>query len=107
MNPGRKKGTPKTGGRTKGTPNKLTVSARDAFQSAFDTIGGAERLGKWAEENETEFFKLFARLIPQDVAVSGHISQTIEHESVLETDRRIEELFAGREARDATQTLPH
>ena len=30
MAPGRKKGTPKTGGRRKGTPNKVTVAVREA-----------------------------------------------------------------------------
>lgn len=30
----RKKGTPKTGGRTKGTPNKLSATAREAIEDA-------------------------------------------------------------------------
>ena len=33
---------------------------------AAQKIGGPERLAQWAEANETEFFKLYARLIPQE-----------------------------------------
>lgn len=62
-------------GRPKGTPNKLTSAARTAFEEAFAGIGGVERLKGWAEENTTEFFKLYARLISQEV---GFDEKTIE-----------------------------
>ena len=52
------------GGRKKGVPNKVTVQAREAFQLAFDGIGGAPALQQWGLANLTEFFKLYARLIP-------------------------------------------
>lgn len=64
---GRPKGIPKTGGRQKGTPNKTTVVAREAFNIAFHGIGGTDALTRWARNNEDEFFKLYARLIPVDV----------------------------------------
>lgn len=60
------KGTPGPG-RPKGSPNKFTRSVRDAFQFAFDELGGGEGLVVWAkadEKNLTEFYKLCARLIP-------------------------------------------
>jgi hypothetical protein len=38
--------------------------ARDSFQAAFEKIGGAEALAAWALDKPTEFFRLFARLIP-------------------------------------------
>lgn len=55
-------------GRPKGSPNKLTSSAKQAFALAFEQIGGARALGQWAAENPTEFYKLFARLIPTELA---------------------------------------
>jgi hypothetical protein len=55
------------GGRTKGTPNKLTASAKQAFALAFDSIGGVEAFAVWATENRTEFYKLYGRLIPTEV----------------------------------------
>ena len=54
-------------GRVKGTPNKSTASAKEAFTLAFKGLGGYEALTKWARNNETEFFKLYARLIPAEV----------------------------------------
>ena len=53
-------------GRPKGSRNKLTRDAKQAFQYAFDKIGGADQLAIWATENTGEFYKLFARMIPVD-----------------------------------------
>lgn len=36
----RRKGAPKTGGRAKGTPNKLTRSAREAIEFCAGELGG-------------------------------------------------------------------
>jgi hypothetical protein len=62
------KGNP---GKPKGAQSHLTKTAKEAFQFAFDKIGGAENLAIWATENTTEFYKLFARLIPVEQQISG------------------------------------
>jgi hypothetical protein len=62
----------KTGGRQSGTPNKLTAAAKDAFSFAFSEIGGAESLADWARANRTEFYKLYARMIPQELTGPGN-----------------------------------
>ena len=57
-------------GRPKGAVNKTTATAKQAFQLAFDKLGGWERLSKWAIEdpdNLKTFYTLYARLIPTDV----------------------------------------
>ncbi len=56
-------GTPGPG-RPKGSKNKASVAAKQAFQEAFDGVGGVEALQNWAKENPTDFFKLFSKLIP-------------------------------------------
>jgi hypothetical protein len=61
----------KTGGRQAGTPNVFTKSAREAFQLAFDGTGGFTALTKWAKANPTEFYKLYARLIPVEHVGEG------------------------------------
>lgn len=72
-------------GRVKGVPNKLTANAREAFQHAFNAIGGPESLAVWAAANPTEFYKLFARLIPNEIsgpngaAVPLNIRWMVEH----------------------------
>lgn len=35
-----------------------------AFQDSFELIGGVPRLAIWADANPTEFYKLYARLLP-------------------------------------------
>ncbi len=65
----------KTGGRTKGVPNKTTTAAKEAFSLAFEGIGGVPALIEWAEENRSDFFKLYARLIP--VELSGEVKARI------------------------------
>ena len=64
------KGQAKTGGRKKGTPNKNTVAVRQALEEAFDGLGGVKALTDWAETNQTEFYKLFAKLLPVQVEAS-------------------------------------
>lgn len=78
MTNGARKAPPNAGkGRKKGTPNKLTSSAKEAFALAFEGLGGAPRLQAWAEENPTEFYKLFARLIPTESHVTGAQGQPL------------------------------
>lgn len=35
-----------------------------SFASAFEMIGGTMRLALWANENPTEFYRLFGKLLP-------------------------------------------
>lgn len=73
---------PAGSGRQKGSPNKLTTSAREAFALAFEGIGGANALKGWALENQTEFFKLYARLIPVEhvgEGGSGPVATVVKH----------------------------
>ena len=63
------KGTPGPG-RPKGVPNKTTVAAKEAFQLAFDDLGGWQGLADWAKsdpDNQKVFYSLYSKLIPQDV----------------------------------------
>jgi len=68
---GRKPGTPKTGGRVKGTPNKTTLIAKEAIALAADKLGGVERLVAWAKEddkNEHSFWStIYPKLLPLQV----------------------------------------
>jgi len=43
----------------------------NAFQDAFDIVGGTTRLALWANENPGEFYKLYARLLPSQAQIIG------------------------------------
>lgn len=71
----------KTGGRTKGTPNKATASMRAAWLDAFDALGGVDGLTAWAVRNPDRFYTLSARLIPPakpEVTVGGVAPDRVE-----------------------------
>jgi hypothetical protein len=70
--PGFRKGV-KVGGRVKGTPNKFTASARQAFELAFSDLQKNKNttLTTWAKLNLSDFYKLYARLIPNEIVGPG------------------------------------
>jgi hypothetical protein len=53
----------------KGTLNKTTRAAKEAFELAFAGLGGVPGLIAWAKKNRGEFYKLYARLIPANLKV--------------------------------------
>lgn len=63
----RPKGSPKLGGRTKGTPNKTTVTVKRVFEETFEKMGGVDRLVIWAQGDPGEFYKLYSKLLPLEV----------------------------------------
>lgn len=84
----------KTGGRQKGTPNKMTVKAKEAIEIAATGLGGAERMIEWAREsdaNERVFWsQIYTKLLPLQVAgdTENPIAiQSIERVIVAATDK--------------------
>ena len=71
----------KTGGRQKGTPNRLTQTVKDAIAQAAAELGGVDRLVAWAKEdaqNERAFWTtIYPKLLP--LQVSGDDESPIRH----------------------------
>jgi len=65
------KGHPRYGGRTKGTPNKMSRAVRASLVNAYVAIGDDKALAEWAKANPTEFYKLWGRLIPHEIEGPG------------------------------------
>jgi len=61
----------KTGGRVKGTPNKVTTSAKDCIVLTAEALGGEKRLAAWVKEdpaNERAFWtQIYPKLIPHQI----------------------------------------
>lgn len=58
----------KTGGRRKGTPNKLTGDLKEMILSALDQKGGVSYLMKQADDNPNAFLTLVGKVLPMTVA---------------------------------------
>jgi len=61
------KGSPKTGGRAKGTPNKTTVELKTAIMGAFHAKGGQAYLERVAEEDPKTFCTLLGKVLPAEI----------------------------------------
>ncbi len=53
--------------RTLGAKNKVPQLAKENIAAVFVRLGGTAQMAKWAKENQTEFYKIYARLLPVQV----------------------------------------
>lgn len=51
----------------------------EAFRDAFELIGGVTRLAVWANQNPTEFYRLYAKLLPKETEHTGQSELVIKH----------------------------
>jgi hypothetical protein len=69
------KGAPKTGGRRKGTPNKLTTDLKEAILGAAEAAGGPEGmmgyLKNLAVVNSSAFAALLGKVLPTTIHGPG------------------------------------
>jgi len=67
----------------------------NSFATAFEIIGGTTRLALWANENTTEFYRLFGKLLP-----SSSISEIMHYKDPQDarqlTTAELEELVRER-----------
>lgn len=55
-------------GRPKGAINKTTKAVKEALTIAFDELGGVDALKTWAQDNQTQFYQLWGKMLPLQVA---------------------------------------
>ena len=58
------KDSPKTGGRKKGVPNKITRDVREAIIEAFSELGGSKYLKAVAKSEPKAFCALLGKVLP-------------------------------------------
>lgn len=87
------KGQPKTGGRQKGTPNKLTAALKDMILQAAEQAhpeGTVGYLRHQAVENPNAFMSLLGRVLPMTVQGAGengeHLIVAVERRLVRPAD---------------------
>ena len=59
------------GGRAIGTRNKVSRQAKANLEEAFTRLGDVAGLVTWGRKNRTEFYRIWARLIPKDVSIEA------------------------------------
>lgn len=67
----------KTGGRTKGTPNRVTADLKQAIMKAFGDAGGSDYLAKVASEQPAVFCQLLGKVLP--LQLDGDPEKPIRH----------------------------
>jgi hypothetical protein len=76
-------------GRPVGSKNQFTT-LKSAFIDAFEEIGGVDNLVEWARCNQTEFYKMLARLMPREIHADVNTAY-----SLVECNREIDEREAN------------
>lgn len=77
------------------TAPKVTTKARDDLAMAFDLMGGVPALVIWGRANPTEFYRIWARLIPREAAEA---TSSLPLESLLEKLATREEMSVAEAA---------
>lgn len=84
---GRKPGTPKTGGRKKGSLNKIGAAAKEVIASVAVGLGGADRLLEWIKEdpkNEAAYWeRIYPKLLPLQLSGEGGGPIAVVNEVIL------------------------
>lgn len=57
--------------RTFGSKNKVSGTAKENIVAVFTRLGSTAAMADWARENLTEFYRIYARLLPTEVQVDS------------------------------------
>ena len=60
-------------GRGERGKGKVTKTAKENVLAVFTRLGGTANMAKWAKENQTEFYKMYGRLVPQQIDLDVNI----------------------------------
>jgi hypothetical protein len=77
MAKGKAPGSPKTGGRVAGTPNKVNKALKDMILGALDDVDGQKYLAKQAIGNPVAFMSLLGRVLPTTLAGTVDVNAKI------------------------------
>jgi len=73
-------------GRPVGSKNKFTT-LKNAFIETFEELGGVDNLVEWAKANQTEFYRMVARLMPREIKADVNTGTSLI-ECLREVDER-------------------
>lgn len=91
----RPKGGERLGGRSKGTSNKVTKGVQENILDVFERIGGVRNFAAWALENQTEFYRHYAKLLPLQMNIGGQKDNPIQIVQRVIIRKENERIIAG------------
>ena len=65
------------------SPDTKRTRVINAFHDAFQLTGGTPRLALWADENPTEFYRLYAKLLPKQIETEQNVDATLRIHHIL------------------------
>lgn len=68
----------KTGGRTKGSANRMTRDVKSAIEGAFHDAGGRNYLATVAKDNPAVFCTLLGKILPKEITGAGGGPLTVQ-----------------------------
>lgn len=77
-------------GRPKGSQDRISRTVKENILTVFDGIGGTKAMINWARRNKTEFYKLYARLMPTQITATVDLRDASEF-----TDSELAQIIAG------------
>ncbi len=101
-------------GRPKGSKNRLTNDVRQVFHKVYEEMGkntinpetgkpytGHEAMLEWARENQTEFYRLYGKMIPATAELPEELHEDFVASLVFE-DEQVKMIEGSAKAVDAT-----
>lgn len=73
----------KTGGRQKGTPNKVNAALKDMILTALDGCGGVDYLVAQANKNPAAFMALIGKVLPLTVSADIKLDGEVNFRNIL------------------------
>lgn len=50
---------------------KVTAAVKDNILAVFNRLDGTAGMAKWAKDNQTEFYKMYVKLLPSQSEITG------------------------------------
>lgn len=83
---GKPKGFPHTGGRVKGTPNKIGKQLKEMILEALSDVGGVDYLARQANESPAAFMALIGKVLPMTLVGDQNAPLIVKIERVIVDD---------------------
>jgi hypothetical protein len=95
-----KKGRKKSGGRSKGTPNKITKDVKEMVLEALESLGGTEWFIQQGKENPVAFMAMAGKAMPKETKIE--LLKTVKISMIgLEPDKKVPKVVQGEVINEA------